>query len=286
MLDPHIPLPAFNSATKYPSIPTYHPLGDRGVLQPHQDGFFESLRSYTVSEKLDGTNVRIITLPALHRGDTGDYFIGTRENLVHARGDRVFNPDQGAVEGVRYLADRYIDHPQRWGKGLVIYGELYGGRINAAGNYTDDPNKTAFRVFDVMVMDAKFHATLSTGDPRKIAAWRDGLESGVLGQTFLNTIELDKFCAEFGFTQVPNLTSDGQDLLPWSIDDTAKWLRRRLDKTKASITEKNHGTPEGVVVRAPDRSRIYKIRFEDYDRTLKQGRFAPKINRPRGSQAQ
>ncbi|MBW4637687.1 MAG: hypothetical protein KME05_05520 [Gloeocapsa sp. UFS-A4-WI-NPMV-4B04] len=46
--------------TKYPSIPTYHPLGNKGVLLEEAVSFEGEV---VLTEKIDATNSRIILLP-------------------------------------------------------------------------------------------------------------------------------------------------------------------------------------------------------------------------------
>jgi ATP-dependent RNA circularization protein (DNA/RNA ligase family) len=46
--------------TKYPSIPTYHTLGDKGILLEETISFDSEV---ILTEKVDGTNSRIILLP-------------------------------------------------------------------------------------------------------------------------------------------------------------------------------------------------------------------------------
>ena len=70
-------LDCLNSATKYPSILTYHGLGERGRLTEEVATFPDMA---ILTEKVDGTNGRIILPP----GD--DYFIGSREELLYDSG--------------------------------------------------------------------------------------------------------------------------------------------------------------------------------------------------------
>ena len=86
-----------NSATKYPSIPTYHSLGERGRLLDQCIDLAE--QDLVATEKVDGTNSRIIILP------DGMYLIGSREELLHAKGDLIHNPAQGIVTPKTGLAD-------------------------------------------------------------------------------------------------------------------------------------------------------------------------------------
>ncbi|MFI7515873.1 hypothetical protein ACIBVK_20520 [Micromonospora echinofusca] len=54
----------------------------------------------TLTEKVDGTNARIVGLPG------GAYLIGSREELLYARGDLIGNPALGIVDALRDVAER------------------------------------------------------------------------------------------------------------------------------------------------------------------------------------
>ena len=54
--------------------------------------------------------------------------------------------------------------------------------------------------------------------------------------------------------------------LPHDVSSTYEWISS-YRKTLAGID--NNGKSEGVVIRLYDRSIIRKIRFEDYERTLR-----------------
>ncbi len=74
-------LPGLNSATKYPSIPTYH------ALDPKNGNLLEEPVSFgheqvLLTEKVDGTNVRLIFIH-------GHWFVGSREELLTHGGERL-----------------------------------------------------------------------------------------------------------------------------------------------------------------------------------------------------
>ena len=137
-------LDKLNSATQYPSIITYHNLGDRG-------GLTNSLRftddeplpndnlEVSATEKIDGTNSRIVVL-----GD--DFFIGSRNDFVHAKGDRVVTNDAvtPVYMGLTNFLSSYTPSEDRL---LVLFGEAYGRKINGAKCYTENA-KPGFRLFD------------------------------------------------------------------------------------------------------------------------------------------
>ncbi|WP_236142941.1 RNA ligase family protein [Nostoc sp. CMAA1605] len=85
-----------NSLTKYPSIPTYHALGEKGKLLEETVTFDGEV---ILTEKVDGTNSRIILLP------DGNYVLGSREELLFAKGDLIGNPALGIVNSLKGVAD-------------------------------------------------------------------------------------------------------------------------------------------------------------------------------------
>lgn len=256
-------LARLNSATKYPSILTYHALGERGRLTEERNVSFEDVDpdDVEVTEKIDGTNTRVIIPPR----NQGNILIGSRTELLHYRGDVIANPAQGIVATVnstpvaRPVAD--FAHESDW---TVLFGEVYGGRVSSGSkNYTTRPDVTGFRLFDV----ARVPARVLDMDRDEIAAWRDGG-----GQDFARTDVLGQWADDLGLRLVPLIVPVAAP--PVSVADTHTWLSGvfLLDGSFARLDSTGKGRPEGVVVRTADRSRIAKIRFEDYERTAKAGR--------------
>lgn len=243
-------LDAINSATKYPSIQTYHRLGDRGLLT---DTVTEFDGPVIGTEKVDGTNARIIALP------DGTYLLGSREELLYARGDLIGNPAQGIVAGLRALAESLdpVNDVVR-----VHFLELYGGKVTAASKQYTGERAVGYRLFDMVVLPD--YADLLSRPPAEISAWR---ESG--GQPFLSESELAASAADDGIELTPRLfTLDATDL-PHEIDSTRAFLAEQLPATRCALDEGAAGHPEGIVLRTQDRSIIAKARFEDYERTVR-----------------
>ena len=88
-----IDLGKLNSMTKYPSILTYHNLGDKGILQETVQIPFQGRVIGT--EKVDGTNTRMIFCP------DQSVVVGSREDLLWERRDLIGNPAMGIVEAVK-----------------------------------------------------------------------------------------------------------------------------------------------------------------------------------------
>ncbi|WP_435111623.1 RNA ligase family protein [Nocardiopsis synnemataformans] len=245
-----VDLGSLNTATKYPSIPTYH------RLDPKNGGLVEEPTAFTdvvhISEKLDGTNSRIIQFP------NGDYILGSREELLHASGDLIANPALGIVEALRPLAERLT--PPSAGI-RVLFLEVYGGKVTGASKQYTGTRAVGHRLFDV----ATIPVGVVLGWPQaRISTWR---EDG--GQIFFTRGgELEDFAQDQKIDLVPDLGVIAADALPTSIEETQVFLSDLLPTTQAGLDDSAGGAPEGIILRTTDRSVIAKARFQDYRRTL------------------
>lgn len=248
-----VDLRLLNSLTKYPSIPTYHTLDPRdgGLTSPATVFPGEVI----ATEKVDGTNSRLILLP------DGSYLIGSREELLYAKGDLIGNPALGIVEQLKPVASRLPA-----GAGIrVYYLELYGGKVGgAAKQYTRDPSRFGWRLFDVA--DLVFWGEPLSWPQERISAWR---ESG--GQPWVSEDALVAIAAAAGLSLTPRLWQRAGADLPAEIGDMHELLSATLPATLAGL-DGTDGRAEGIVLRAPDRSVIAKARFQDYERTLRRRR--------------
>jgi RNA ligase len=252
-----------NSATKYPSIPTYHALGDRGRLTEERNVVFDG--PVNVSEKIDGVNARIILPPWGQRG--GNPILGSREELLHYVGDLIYNPSEGIVDTIlpvltlppETLPGTEMQQRRALGQEssniIVIYGEVYGGTTTTRKQYTC-AGVPGFRVFDIAIIDPD----VLDWPIEKISSWR---QHG--GQQFLNYASMVELATDALLSVVPQLAASAP---PVGVADTSAWLGRTISHSYAVLDDGAVGRPEGLVVRSEDRSKIAKIRFEDYNRTL------------------
>lgn len=254
-------LAKLNSATKYPSILTYHEMGDRGRLNPKvQVPFVEGMELF-ISEKVDGTNARIILPPEsnriVHGGLYRKYLIGSREELLTADQDLVFAPDYGIVEALRPIADAL---PAGEGLIQVFFFEVFGGNLPASKQYSD-VKQISVRLFD----EASILVETLEMPIEKIAAWRDAGGQMFKPHDTLNEL-LQRIKEKHGLSlaRVPDLGRVTS--LPTSIEETYEWLKQH-SKSGCDLGG-GKSQAEGVVVRTWDRKLIAKLRFEDYERTL------------------
>jgi hypothetical protein len=253
-------LDRLDSATKYPSIPTYHTLGERGILTEEVQVPFEDGDEVSWSEKVDGTNGRIVQLPG------GDWFIGSRKELLTARDDRVPNKALGIVEELRATARLLPPLLDGASFAKVWYLEVYGHGIGAMGKAYTGGTAWGHILFDV----ARVPLEVLEWERERIATWRDSQN----GQQFLNTEELQWHAQVSGGQEVVPGGELPTSPLPTSVEGTYAMLMELLSdgvKPQSLVTLDGQGTgqPEGIVVRTFDRSKIAKLRFEDYIRTLK-----------------
>jgi hypothetical protein len=251
-------LKVINSMTKYPSIPTYH------TLDPRNGGLLEESVPFDGSvigtEKIDGTNSRVILLP------DGSYLLGSREELLYSQGDLIGNPALGIVDALRPIADALAPAHSDREHIVVYYLEVYGGKVTAASKqYTSNSQSVGTRLFDIAVLDN--YADLLHWDPQRIAAWRDGG-----GQQFHGEAVLAQAAGATGLELTPRLFELDAASLPTDIEKTKAFLDEHLPATLATLDSAAGGRAEGIVLRTPARTTIAKARFQDYERTLKRRR--------------
>lgn len=237
-----------NSMTKYPSIPTYHALGDKGALLEETINFDGEV---ILTEKVDGTNSRIILLP------DGNFVLGSREELLFAKGDLIGNPALGIVDALKDIADSL---PQSQNSITVAYLELYGGKITAASKQYTSQQNVGWRLFDVAVLtDIE---ALFTKSVQQLAAWRDNN-----GQVFLDEQQLTQAGQDYGLQLTPRIVKVTS--LPVTIQETHEFLKATLPQTNVALDASARGRAEGIVARTISRNAIAKLRFEDYERHSK-----------------
>lgn len=130
-------LKELNSLTKYPSILTYHKQKGKGKLIEQLSYTTEDLNleeDLEFTEKVDGTNIRIIIL--------GDKFlIGTREDIIYAIDTQLETDSYGIINTMKPIAEKIINFDKSENELKVYYFELYGGNIGAnKKNYSKKGN--------------------------------------------------------------------------------------------------------------------------------------------------
>jgi len=252
-----------NTATKYPSILTLHELGDRGRLTDEITTPAILRGDLQATEKIDGTNVRIICIGR-------EIIIGSRENLLWHQGDLFGDPAQGIVQFFR--SNPILDQIRAnvaADEVTVIYGELFGGKVSSQSKqYGQD--QLGYRVFDMWGMDLQEFQHLLVRPIEVISDWREHIrfDGGLAyGQPFIDYQSLRLFALAANIPTVPDVAFT----LPNTPthESVLAAMQVALPETKVCLSESGLGRPEGLILRNHDRTAIVKIRFEDYQRTLK-----------------
>lgn len=248
-------LRALNSLTKYPSIPTYHELDLRNGGLLDNPVHFEG--QVIGTEKVDGANARIILTP------DGNYLLGSREELLYARGDLIGNPALGIVDSLRDVAESLpVGSAPADDAMYVFYLELYGGKIGGQAKQYSSRGAVGWRLFDIGFVDVA--AEMLRWPVERISTWRD---NG--GQKFAHEAFLQAMAAEACFELTPRLFTVDAGELPTEIEKMHAFLGGQLPGTLVALDDSAKGAAEGIVLRTADRSVIAKARFQDYERTLK-----------------
>lgn len=248
-----------NTITKYPSILTYHELGKKGTIveEPTQSNYIPNDDELLeATEKVDGTNTRIVICGK-------DYLIGMREDFLYAKGDRIINDKMGVLQTNIDTAERLVnEYDFSKDELFVVYGETYGKGINKGyKNYSTE--KLSFRVFDMWKMSIEeVNNLIYNNDLNTLSTWRENYN-----QPYVEIEELKSLCNKFKLEKTPVLFSTIKKELPNSIEDMYEMLSKYKD-TLVNL-DGTKGKSEGFVLRNSNRKYIKKIRFEEYEKTLK-----------------
>jgi hypothetical protein len=257
-------LSKLDTMTKYPSILTYHALGDHKTLLPGfvQDTGFNDDEMYYGTEKVDGTNTRIVLL-------NDDFMVGSRDRLLYRKGQDINNlknvlaktVDWDITHTVAEIAKNLSSKNSHDNCLRIAFGETYGNNITQGSrNYVND-KECAFRLFDLVTEDEETVRKIIDYPIDKIAGWRNHDH-----QHFVDVDELTSFAEANNLNKTPYLFTIKGNEIPKTLNDVLDWLQQ-FSKTKAGINA--IGKAEGVVIRSKDRSFIRKLRFEDYEKTLR-----------------
>jgi hypothetical protein len=253
------------SATKYPSIPTYHQEGPRRMLLEELQTPFPEGVAVRLEEKLNGWNCRVVI-------GRDWWAIGSRKDWVGTSTEAEYNPEGGLVDALKHTVNR-IDYdallaevcdevPAAWDPIVTLYVEVYGrkGSVKGWENYGDG-TKVGVRLFDVAMLDP-----LVLGwEIERIASWRDAGK-----QAFLPSDVVDAVAKTTRIRRVPHLATIDARKLPVTVNDMAGMLRH-YGTTRARVNSGGSGAlrAEGVIMRTPSRSIIAKAHLDRYDRTLR-----------------
>lgn len=259
----NVDLSLINSMTKYPSILTYHVLNNKNGCLLDEVRTFNS--DIVATEKVDGTNSRIICLP------DGNYLLGSREELLFAKGDLIGNPALGIVAALKGVADQLVANGPAINNGIRVYfGELFGGKITQHSKQYTGEKAVAFRLFDVLeISDVD---TMLTIPRQEMSRLRDSGWNTVDGTGFVDEETLASLAKAANMDLTPRILAGEATVVPTDISEVLEFLKANMASTQCAIDDGAGGRPEGLVIRTNDRSQIAKLRFRDYEKTIRNQR--------------
>ncbi|MEM8779794.1 MAG: RNA ligase family protein, partial [Cyanobacteria bacterium P01_G01_bin.49] len=178
----------------------------------------------------------------------------------YAKDDLIGNPALGIVDALKPKVEKigWVSKD----KITVFYCEVYGGKITQASKQYTGEKKVGYRLFDIV--EIPDYDSLLEKPIFEISKWRDHN-----GQSFVDESQLQEIAKDYRFELTPRVIECLSDEFPKKIEDTLMFLKKTLSKSLCLLDETGRGQPEGLVVRTLDRSQIAKLRFQDYERTLK-----------------
>ena len=253
-----------NSLTKYPSIQTYHEFDTNKHILKEQLTFpNETDESIYITEKIDGTNIRILIL-------NNDYVIGGREEWIYAKGDRaIVKANKPYINFLKNIIENILSKKQALKKDTLycIYGELHGSKIQRSWtNYTSNENEYGFRVFDIWSESLIGNEIMKNIKlPEQASRWR---ETNQQNWYSYNAVQL--FCNYFNLDMVPYIRTDVLSQIPTTLEETYDFLTEfKTTRINLDKKAKKQNKSEGIVIRTSNRKYISKLRFEDYEKTFK-----------------
>jgi hypothetical protein len=259
-----------NSLTKYPSIPTFHEMDlNTGMLDGSKPVDFGG-QLVSVTEKIDGTNARIIVFSGkqtLH--DVPTWIIGSRENLLTADMDWIRNPELGIVAELAKTADDLCYAVDRDAPVRVYFFEVYGGRIGGAWkNYNKSGEAFGHRLFDVIEFPDDMFAEVMSRPREHISSWR---QHG--GQPFVGWDRMLEIAQETNLQRVPTIEHriDPRGIAFDGLQHTLTTLESWFPGGSEAVLESGaQNRPEGVVFKSLNNPRVTaKLRFQDYRGTIR-----------------
>lgn len=261
-----------NTFTKYASILTMHQLWDKWVLKDEltTDISWETMYA---TEKIDGTNVRIVYYK-------WEYLVGSRDEILYYSEDLYYAQNLGIVDRLHHIIEQELWTPELWDwiwnsvslseensdeNMYIFYGELFGGNIGKYWKEYGGKNDFWFRLFDIVEVKPEEFEIMYEELPR-VSSWREHSIGTALeyGQNFLSVHDRESRFPHFQY--VPTLELNFES---YEHNHVLEKLEEVLPETMVKLTDDWLGQSEWVVLRNHNRTKIVKVRFQDYKRTLK-----------------
>jgi len=250
---PNYDVKRLNALTRYPTVPSYHVPDAQGRPTLQVKVSFAHEPQLIISEKIAGHSIRVIL--------TKDgYFLGNKTEILAWHEEIDEQPMHPILNGMRMTANHIFQSYSPKDEGIkVFFGVFFGGSSHPhAKQYTGgDYQLNSFKLSDGFSLPANEFTTLYNSTAEQIGEWRESNQQPFYTETSL---------LGFGIPVNPRLRSSAP---PVHVAATLAWMQHTLPKSKACLSYLAPGKPNGILIRTPNRSKIAKLSFAEYEKFLK-----------------
>jgi hypothetical protein len=242
-----------NALTRYPVVPTYHVPGAQNCPTGRVKVSFAQEPDLIFSEKIAGHSIRIILT-------SQGYFVGNKTEILAWNEDIATLPTNPILEGMQENANNFHQMYAPKGEGVkVLFGVFFGGSSHPhSRQYTGgDSQLNSFRLSDAFNLSPEEFSNLLSQSPEQIGEWRENNQQPFFSEAALLGL---------GIPVNPRLLGNHPPINPTA---THTWMKQILPKSKASLNYQAAGKPNGILIRTPNRSKIAKLSFAEYEKLLK-----------------
>ena len=228
-----------NALTQYPSILSFHKLNDEGkAINELASADYQPTpprpekMNVIIQEIIDGEIIRIIVLD-------NDYFIGNKNEIIHAKGDRIVL-DSMIIPVYKSLSNFFQANLSSNERMMILYGVLYGKGIKGHDRYiqNDDSDEELIKCLLVDGFTIKIQDVIGLFKDNSVSFIENWVNT--LHQPFWALSTLNKFCNACNVNQLSNLGEvTTLNKIPQDINEMKQWIK--LYKT-SSLTLTNTKT--------------------------------------------
>lgn len=224
-----------DALTKYPNILPLHEIKDNHATTVLTEANYQPVPPHpenmeiVMRELIDGEIIRILVLD-------NDYFVGNRDEIVHARGDRII-VDPRIIPMYRSLMNFFNANMSNNERLMVLYGVVYGGRLKGNERYVVNNGDAKCVLVDGFTM--KVQDVVGICRDNNIDVISDWVDT--LHQPFWSVKTLSRFCDTCNLEQLPNLLETTLDKIPTNPELIKPWSAAY---EKTNLAEKEPEKPK------------------------------------------
>ena len=230
-----------NALTQYPSILDYHKIINNRAVDELSTANYQPVpprpeqMPVVIKELVDGEILRIISID-------NDFFIGTANDIVHARGDRIIL-DPKIVPMYKSLSSFFGSNITNNERLMVLIVVCYGGNLSKKPHNEESMINSPSEISPIYSHNEEslIHCSLVEGytmkiqdvislcrdnEINKIADWVNTLH-----QPYWSISTLNKFCTACNIEPLPVKAETTLDKIPTSVKDMKMWMNQYREST-------------------------------------------------------